>query len=69
MSEVDEKKYSMDDFRKLFKNSLDELVQAYCSDHLPLVVEAMVDKILAKQRKDVADELVRILLEKALKAA
>lgn len=42
--------------------ALDEIVAA----ELPKIVERMAGTLLEKQRKDVADELVRILLEKAL---
>lgn len=45
---------------------MDVLVHAYLSRQVPFIMQAMVEDILAKQRKDVADELVRILLEKAL---
>lgn len=60
----DERKYSMEEFKQLFRHNLAELVDAYCSDHLSVALEAVTERILAKQRKDVADELVRILIER-----
>lgn len=48
------------------RRELQSLVDASVKDRLPIILEAIVEEILAKQRKDVADELVRILLEKAL---
>lgn len=53
---------------EVVKPHIDELLEAYLHDRLPIMIEGMLERILAKQRKDVADELVRILLEKALKA-
>lgn len=67
MSDTDQKKYSMDDFKNLFSLRLQELVEAYLHDNLERILQSMVDRVMDRQRKDVADELVRILLEKALK--
>jgi hypothetical protein len=52
--------------RELFEKNLSELVDRKVKELLPTMLEATLDRVLAKQRKDVGDELVRILLEKAM---
>lgn len=63
MTAIGDKSYDqlIEDVFKRLKPYIDDIVRAHVREIMPL----FLDEVIKKQRKDIGDELVRILLEKA----